>query len=61
MENTTSKIVGIVKRGESVVDVVKVVGMTGYRFDAHNKESLQLAVDLAYNQVKNGMQLEVGK
>ena len=50
-----------VKSGNMVVDVVKVKGMTGYRFDAHNKESLQLAVDLAYQQVKNGMVLGIGR
>jgi len=49
------RIVKVVSRGPYSVNVVKVSGMGGYRFDALDRESLPFAVDLAVLQTQRGL------
>ena len=45
---------GTIQKGSQKVNVVKVENLSGYRFDAIGRESLDLAVELAVRQTQKG-------
>lgn len=51
------KLVTTINHDNQSVEVVKIDGLIGYRFDAVDKESLPLAVELALLQTQKPVEL----